>query len=151
MKNKKIKVIMLDIDGVLNCAKTALRNKGVIGIDPYLVAIFNRIIFATDAEIVISSSWRNSERELKDIRQQVMPYLDITPVLHRPSGTGAEYCERGKEIQNWLDRHPEVKRYAILDDDSDMLKSQLPNFFKTTWANGLTETISKKVIKHLNK
>ena len=57
---------------------------------------------------------------------------------------------RGHEIQEWLDKHPEVTRYAILDDDSDMLPEQMPNFFKTTFQNGLIEDIAKKVTEHLN-
>lgn len=57
---------------------------------------------------------------------------------------------RGHEIQAWLDKHPEVEKYAILDDDSDMLPEQMPNFFKTTFQNGLLEETMYKVIKHLN-
>ena len=29
--------------------------------------------------------------------------------------------ERGNEIQEWLDNHPEVEQFMILDDDSDMI------------------------------
>lgn len=35
---------------------------------------------------------------------------------------------RGTEIQEWLDNHPEVEDYAILDDDSDMLPHQFCKF-----------------------
>jgi membrane-bound lytic murein transglycosylase MltF len=44
-----------------------------------------------------------------------------------------------------------VERYAILDDDTDMLPEQLPNFFQTTWEEGLTEEIAEKVIAHLGE
>jgi hypothetical protein len=32
---------------------------------------------------------------------------------------------RGEEIKAWLHQHPEVTRYAIVDDDSDMLPEQV--------------------------
>ena len=142
MIGDKMKIIFLDIDGVLNSKETLTRANSIIGIDPFLVSIFNRIIFATDAKIVISSSWRNSESEREEIRKRVMPFLDITP--------NCKSRIRGDEIKEWLDKQSDVEKYAILDDDSDMLKEQLPNFFHTTWENGLTEEIANEVIKHLN-
>lgn len=143
-----MKIIFLDIDGVLNNSETATRCHGAIGIDPFLVAIFNRIIFATDAKIVISSSWRHSKDGLDEIRKKVMSFIGITPTL--PLSGGAETMERGKEIQTWIERHPEIKieKYAILDDNSDFLPNQ--PLFQTTWEKGLTEEIASKVIDYLN-
>jgi len=144
---KIIKVIFLDIDGVVNSEETLKRTKGgILGIDPYLVSIFNRIIFATDAKIVLSSSWRHSKEGRDEVRQQIMDFIDVTPRM--PLLGGSETMERGKEIKAWLDKHPEVEKYAILDDDSDFLPDQ--PLFKTTWKKGLTEEIAKEVIKHLN-
>lgn len=149
-----MKVIFLDIDGVLNCQATAQRHRGVIGIDPYLVAIFNRIIFATEASIVLSSTWRLAEQWRQEVRSQVMDFIDITPRHPKECGndTDEPFCNRrGCEIEIWLKQHPEVERYAIIDDDSDMLPEQLPNFFKTTWQEGLTEEVAQKVIAHLTR
>jgi hypothetical protein len=42
--------------------------------------------------------------------------------------TGDRKTLRGQEIQEWLDNHPEVEDYAILDDDSDMLDEQFNHF-----------------------
>lgn len=92
-------MIFLDIDGVLNCAETAQRHRGVIGIDPYLVAIFNRIIFATEAKIVISSSWRHSSKGLEEIERQVMEYYGITPSL--PNKTGNQVDCDGCSAQGY--------------------------------------------------
>lgn len=142
-----MKIIFLDIDGVLNSKETAQRHRGVIGIDPYLVAIFNRIIFATNAKIVLSSTWRLGKETRNEIRKQVMDFIDVTPRM--PLRGGAEMKERGKEVRAWLKDHPDVEKYAILDDDSDFFDYQ--PLFKTTWEKGLTEEIAKKVIKHLNE
>lgn len=136
-----MKVVFLDIDGVLNCAHTSARMRGLIGIDPFLVSIFNKIILETDAKIVLSSSWRLFS--LDEVKSVFPMLYDVTSSIREHGSV------RGDEIQKWLDEHPEVERYAILDDDSDMLESQMPNFFQTTWKKGITKEIVDKVIKHL--
>ena len=55
---------------------------------------------------------------------------------------------RGMEIQEWLDRHPEVTHYAIVDDNADMLPHQW--LFQTTFERGLTAEITEAIIAHLN-
>jgi HAD domain in Swiss Army Knife RNA repair proteins len=138
-----MKVLFLDIDGVLNSEEYALSlgKGGMLGINPESVKILDRIIDETGAKIVISSSWRGSSDLLADIRNTVGEYIDITPRL---SGI------RGTEVREWLrNHHLEVSRYAILDDDSDFFKYQ--PLFKTTWKKGLTDEIADKVIEYLNK
>jgi len=137
----------MDVDGVLNSRETIHRQRAnsILGIDPYLVAIFNRIIFATDAKIVLSSTWRLGKETRDEVRQQVMDFIDITPDLHDKP--------RGEEVKEWLDVQSAksdfvVVKYAIIDDDSDFLPDQ--PLFQTTWEKGLTEEIAKKVIEHLN-
>jgi hypothetical protein len=79
---------------------------------------------------------------VEKISESVVRLLDKTPWLRG--------C-RGDEIKAWLSEHPEVDKYAILDDDSDMLDEQLPNFFKTTFQDGLTDDIAEKVTEHLGR
>lgn len=136
-----MKVVFLDIDGVLNSEEYALSlgKGGMLGINPEAVKILDRILEATGAKLVISSSWRGSSDLLADIRSNVGEYIGITPRL---SGI------RGSEVKAWLDDNP-VDRYAILDDDSDFYKYQ--PLFKTTWKKGLTNEIADKVIEYLNK
>lgn len=148
-----MKIIFLDIDGVLNSEETVKRrirsDKGFIGIDPYLVAIFNRIIFAIDAKIVLSSSWRILPDSQQEVRDRVMDFIDMTK--HPFQKENGEWSVRGDEIQEWLSRHPEVTKYAILDDDTDGMRQHGDNYFRTYWEEGLTEEIAKKVVDHLNK
>lgn len=138
-----MKVLFLDIDGVVNCATTTQRHRGTIGIDPYMALLVGRIILATDCKVVLSSTWRLWENEREEVRKQVYEFIDCTPRLNDRI--------RGNEIKAWLDQHTEVQRYAILDDDSDMLPEQMPNFFKTSWQTGITQEIVDKVIKHFNQ
>jgi len=138
-----MKVLFLDIDGVVNCAKTTQRHRGVIGIDPYMAFIVGKLVDNVGCKVVLSSSWKNWAEGIAEIEKQVVKLHDKTPYLHY-----SEAC-RGDEIKAWLDKHPEVEKYAILDDDSDMLKEQLPNFFQTSWNTGITEEIAAKVTQHL--
>jgi len=137
-----MKILFLDIDGVVNNATTAQRHRGFIGIDPYMALLVDRIIQATSCKVVLSSTWRMMADSREEVRKMVCAFSDVTPVLHGEI--------RGFEIQAWLQKHPETTRYAILDDNADMLPDQGPNFFKTSWAMGLTEEIAKQVIEHLN-
>lgn len=137
-----MKVLFLDIDGVVNCATTSQRFDHTIGIDPFMALLVWRIVENTDAKIVLSSSWRYYPDSMKEVEKRVMPFIDTTP---RSQGL----TSRGHEIRQWLQAHPEVEKYAILDDNSDMLEEQMPNFFKTTWDTGLTEEIAEKVVEHL--
>ena len=138
-----MKIIFLDIDGVLNNKKTVERHQGYIGINPFLVMVFNRIIFATDAQIVLSSSWRLFPDGVEEVERRVMKCMSLTG----RSETGF----RGDEIKKWLEDHKdlEIESYAILDDYSDFYPDQ--PLFKTTWEEGLTQEVADKVVAHLNK
>lgn len=141
-----MKTIFLDIDGVLNSAWTLERERGTFGIDKKMAVIFKHILRSTGAKVVLSSSWRLHKEHREIVRKKVCRFIDCTP--HMPLMGGAEQMERGKEIKAWLDKHPEVTSYAILDDDSDMLPDQ-PHF-KTSFQSGLTKEIADNVIKFLN-
>lgn len=137
-----MKVLFLDIDGVVNCQSTfdALKGDKVIPLDQYMCFLVGKIMLDTDCKLVLSSSWRGYKEGEKEIEQRIGKIYDRTP--HKPG-------IRGNEIQAWLDEHLEVTRYAILDDDADMKPWHLPNFFQTSWDNGLTKEIADAVTKHL--
>ena len=68
---EKIKVIFLDIDGVCNCKTITQRHRGAIGIDPYMALLVMRIVLATDAKVVLSSSWRHWNYGVKEVEKCV--------------------------------------------------------------------------------
>lgn len=157
-----MKVLFLDIDGVVNCENTFQRHRGWIGIDPHMAFLVGKIQLDTDCKVVLSSSWRHGEESKAEVRRQVVDFIDVTPSLPRPMGTGVEYAERGKEILAWIKTHNDIRKvldekkyehelvtkYAILDDDSDFLPEQ--PLFKTSWKHGITEKIAKAVTEYLN-
>ena len=75
-------------------------------------------------------------------KNRVVGVIDRTPDL-----TGHS---RGEEIAAWLAAHPEIKVYAILDDQRDMLPHQ-PHFKTSFYRGGLTESIAQRVRLYLQK
>lgn len=160
-----MKVIFLDIDGVLNseefftirtqnCRYDEYRKAGydtkmsraLCNLDGLPIANLNFLISQTGAKIVVSSTWRSEDPWLQEVFSVVgIPsYIDITPY------TSTRH--RGTEIQQWLDKHPEVENYVILDDDNDMLDKQLNNFVQTdAYKRGLSLVNVEQAIKILNK
>lgn len=143
-----MKILFLDIDGVCNSAAYAERRKkgGLLGIDPAPAALVRRIVKETGCNVVLSSTWRLYDKARADVRRDVCSFIDCTRNLQAGSKRGRVL--RGEEVAEWLHRHPAVKQYAILDDDSDFLPNQW--LFKTTFKEGLTEDIAQAVIDHLN-
>jgi len=150
----KTKIIFLDVDGVLNRLGTPTEGRttttwnGFIGMEPELVQRFNTLVKELGVGVVLSSTWRLSKTWREDMKGNGldMEFIDRTKDLYNAGKTAR--LPRGAEIQEWLDRHPEVERYAIIDDDSDMLPEQ--PFFQTNYAFGLTEDIAQSIKKHFN-
>ena len=144
-----MRVLFLDIDGVVNHQET-FRKGEHFPLDPYCAFLVGKIQLETECKVVLSSSWRKMEGARAEIEKRVVPIHDITPSCC----TGI----RGVEIYSWItrnipweDRQPGGSfKYAILDDDSDMLLWQKDHFFQTSFtAGGLTEEIAQRVIEHL--
>lgn len=153
-----MKVIFLDIDGVLNHEKhyewllgtdepTLLQRVYPYSeINPKSCQFLNDIIKETGAKIVVSSSWRlDGENRLNSLFKHFgLPRIySTTPCLN---------TARGIEIDAWLGSHPEVDTYVILDDDEDMNEHQLPYFIKTNpYGDGLNKEVKDKAIKILKE
>lgn len=150
-----LKAIFLDFDGVLNSAKYLL-GCGDCGmaIDPTRMVLLRRIIDATGAKIVLSTSWREHwEKDLakcnstgvfiNDIFSKYgLQIFDKTPELHE---------RRETEIKSWLDAHPEVKSFVVLDDSLLSADYLHGHFIKTSnYFDGLDETDAQKAIDILN-
>lgn len=161
-----MKVIFLDIDGVLNVIPQGFDDYGAI-FHHHFIDNLKRIIDETDAVIVISSSWRmdgiDAMKNMWSDRNYPGEVIDITPHCNILINEGLfsffDEVARGDEIQYWLDRN-DVENYVILDDDTDMLDSQMHNFVRTSnntkhsdcvdLGYGLTDICTTKAIKILN-
>ena len=72
-----MKIVFLDIDGVLNCEGSRSRCVGYRGIDDKKVENLAKIVKATGAEIVLTSTWKEDWRKTDKAHQGMMAnYLD---------------------------------------------------------------------------
>lgn len=134
-----MRVIFLDVDGVMTSART-----GWFNWDIYAISFLNWICENANTKIVISSTWRyNHDIEFFD---KIFPGL-----IHDDWRTKSlnETRKRGYEIKEWLSRHPEVIDYLILDDESDMLPKQKVHLIKTDSMNGLMFKQMLKITEYL--
>jgi hypothetical protein len=135
-----MKVIFLDIDGVLNCHKTPNPRKFPYIIDDELLSRFKELLSRTGASVVLSSTWRYDPAGIFSAKHYRVPFIDITPDMpHEP---------RCAEILAWLQNHPEVTRFAVIDDEDDELDS-LP-LFQPSSRIGLTDKIVGGVANYLD-
>jgi len=113
-----MKLIFLDIDGVLATAENALMPKHPefsFPFDSDCVTILNKIIDHTSAEIIFTSDWRvyfgmDLQRldQLFKYNKVIKSPIDFTPNLFR---------KRYKEILNYIHKHNRsITSFVILDD-----------------------------------
>ena len=134
------KVLFLDIDGVVGSMYT---HGGDIQFDPVHVSLVRSIIKETECLVVLSSTWRLSSQGRLHAGALLGAPFDVTPSI--------SFLQRGLEIEAWLKAQEGEVRYAIIDDDDDMLPEQRPHFFRTDGVVGLTPKIVESIITHLNK
>lgn len=131
------KILFLDIDGVL-AGEDYLRNRAKGGdfIDPEKV----KLLSSLDCLIVISSSWGydggKTAKTLKD-KGLLLPIIGYTAHYE----IGSDWIVRGNSIAKWLSDNCKDTdyQYAIVDDDGDMLLSQVEHFIQTDPVTGVTE------------
>jgi hypothetical protein len=86
---------------------------------------------------VLSSTWRKFHDKIA--MTAILQNAGLYEVPWHLSWKTPEFetGSRGEEIQAWIDVH-KPDSYLILDDDRDMLESQLPFFVKTHPTDGIT-------------
>ena len=118
-------------------------------LDDGAIDLLKTIVESTNSEIVLSSSWRWYKESREKIKEQLqkhnLKFIDITPT--RTDKT----LKREEEIQIWLDSHPEVVNYVILDDEKISCESMKKHHVKTTFSRGLTIESAQTAIEILNR
>lgn len=119
--------------------------------------LLNQLCEETNSAVVLSASMRSSYTP--EQLQVIFNECGATFIIIDKTG----HCDcrnRGCEIKKWLHdnceawfgvHHFDFYRYAIIDDDADMLLEQANNFFKTDNYSGLTPTTTyliRRFFKH---
>ena len=165
------KIIFLDIDGVLAIPSSI--KDCTWGLSDDKQWILKRILDATGASIVLTSSWRHNtlEKTLDHMKEEgfwfceMITGITIRAYQYLEKGTGIHLSiPRGVEIKQWMDTHIHSEggknwerkelgkdyTYVILDDDDDMLLEHKDNFIKTDEEIGLSEADAVRAIEILN-
>lgn len=152
-----MKVIFLDIDGVVNCYDTKERAPSkVIGVEQRLITHIKEIVDATGAKLVLSSTWRKDWafdlmngkdwHYLRDeFAKQGLQFLDYTP-SRRDS-------HRGEEIKEWLESTEyDVESYVVIDDEMfDIWDLHDGHMVQTSAMTGIKPGAVKMAIEILSK
>ncbi len=145
-----MKVIFLDIDGVLNTDKDRSRF-GIDYLDNSCLLQLKRIVQATNARIVLSSSWRKVFRD-KNLIKDAFNSFDIPWNIDdcTPIHPGSDIITRASEICQWILHNPFIDKAVILDDFEIIITDPNDSMFLTDDDNGgLTPDIADKVIAYL--
>lgn len=116
-----MKLIFLDIDGVLNCMGSKSRCQGFIGIDNDKVKRLKQIVDATDAKIVLTSTWKRHWDKNKDFNETMGKYIDQKfkkQGLRVMDKTTDDNIHRGIGIKNYIiSFHTSVESWIVIDDE----------------------------------
>lgn len=155
-----MKVIFLDVDGVLNTPSSESRCGEYIGIDDEKVERLKKIVEKTNAGIVLVSTWKKfwrGEEKLKPLQDYLATYLDekmakqgLKAVDKTKDRSDGQYLSRGEGILEYVYRN-NVDNFVILDDcqfdyDGCDLTDKL---IKTCQTEGLTDEQVEKVCEIL--
>lgn len=163
-----MKVIFLDIDGILNCIHCKVKIDGFNFAMDEKIELLKQLADRTGAKIVLSSTWRygwaymdtripeNDAFRQREIRHFLalqeklsefgLEFLDRTPVSTED--------DRGKEIDEWLRKWEgePVESFVILDDlNGKYLRPHAGRLVRTSITKGLLQKHVELAVKILEK
>ena len=168
MSTEKLKILFLDVDGVLN-AHDYDPEVGCGCIYPDKMTLLNGVLRATGAKVVLSSAWRyivhRGEATLAGMDWLLRSHgllagrlVGITrpdTMRESPNYTGVPsswpVCdERGWQISDWLRDNP-ADAYAVVDDLDLGITAAGHPLVRTDGAVGMTKHDARRLVEILNR
>ncbi len=158
-----MKIIFLDVDGVLNYVMCKAKSPcGAIGVEDSCIEILAKIVDESGACIVLVSSWKHGWND--DIeKRKANPFIeDLTYLvdalykhgIHIIDRTYDGNGDRGYGISEWLRLHPDITEWAVIDDDMfpDYIQYNIiPRLVQTSfYTGGLKEEHIEQCLHILN-
>lgn len=152
-----MKVIFLDIDGVLNSDEyiDSIKGKEMTAeneIDMEKVRLLEQAINQTGTRVVLTASGRYAQvgRYLREVLSQMAVFTDVTPYMNNI---------RGLEIKEWLSQNSDVEDFVILDDeifesyDEELLSKliKISNGNGRNFGEGLLQKDVDEIVNRLGK
>lgn len=146
------KIVFLDFDGVLlpdpmaqqqtNDGMNSSNYLETVAFDPACVSNLNHLLHKTDAEIVLSTSWAKGHSISQLSNCLLRNGIDPTRIFEYDDPGDGNWMtprdrgfNRGEEIREWLQAHPEIQQWAALDDNSTVMLLRR-NFVRTNPTRG---------------
>lgn len=149
-----MKVIFLDIDGVLNSNDTLQKihyHQKFKGISPKCAELdednirnLNNLVRQTNAKIVLHSSWRYGYSQYDGAILTAFREMN----LHVDDIVSVKIPDKDKAISDYIKNHPDISHYVILDD-YPLFPSHESSFIEITADHGLTESYFPQILKLL--
>jgi len=117
-----LRVVFLDIDGVLNNRASTVPVGGTIWrvvVDKACVARLQGLLDRTGASVVLSSAWRAPGRVAAVLSALARAGLSAAVSSRTPSMKDLGIGSRSDEIRAWLRTRFDPVSFAIFDDDDD--------------------------------
>lgn len=156
-----MRVIFLDVSGVLVHSKSSglgEQTGEACGTSFYYAATVDleclkrvlRIVEATGAQIVVSSTWRRFDAQSTALRRALIAAgVQRRALRDLLVGSTPHLGEKHVEVFAWLREHPGVTSYVVIDDEVVGQHPQLndrPDFFK----GGLLDTHVEEAVAILH-
>lgn len=165
-----MKIIFLDVDGVLNSHQSYIKNyrdwvlkgkpeekgigfRAVDRPDPVCMSNLKYILeCCPDARIVISSSWRHGLLKplAAHFRRHHIPWRGM--VIGKTWRVRWSGGPRGEEIQAWLDKNGKkfnIEDFVIIDDSNDMGDLTKNHLYLTDANSGLQYPMAEDIVIRL--
>lgn len=154
-----MKVIFLDIDGVLNSTQywESIQDEKrtmpemEFELDPKCIMNLKKIVDATNAKIVVTSTWKRIPEKMNKFERYIPQYglhvYDKTPCY-------PDAIHRGDEIRQYLEKHrSEVDKFILIDDEEYPDFNELTNYLVKTnfYEYGLGQKHVKQAIQMLGR
>ncbi|MBQ7969074.1 MAG: hypothetical protein IJ292_04560 [Clostridia bacterium] len=159
-----MKVIFLDVDGVLNSLDTKERIEGYIFVSDDKIELLKEIVDQTGAKVVLSSTWRRGwyckehiDHPNESDRQDIRMFDALCEKLHEFNIGLLDYTDdfglRGQEIDAWLNNWTgePIESYVILDDMSGRdIRPHSRFLVQTSLGGGINKKHVQRAIEILN-
>lgn len=159
-----MKVIFLDVDGVLNCLYCKVKIDGFFFVMDEKIELLKQLVDRTGAKVVLTSTWRQGWIDQKmglntrdathyEALQDKLLEFNVELLDHTPISPG-NIEKRGEEIDLWLKEWDgeQIESFVILDDMSGRyLRPYSNRLVNTSFTDGLLQKHVEWAVKILNK
>lgn len=151
----RAKVLFLDIDGVLNGHDWDADARSCT-IRRDCVDRLNRVMEATDCRVVLSSAWRymilGGAMTLSGFGYMLRTHgarVADRLIGHTRADVAPNVTDRGAQIREWLDAHPDVASHLAIDDEDFGITAAGVQLLPTDGKVGMTDEDADRAVRML--